>query len=620
MIQSKEEERAERQRIIDEFAREMSTTQASIKKTNDNDDVDDNDDDSDDEYGPPISLKAATSIIPPVPTFSSSTTVSSSSSSSSSTTTTNTNNTNNSCNTTSNDIQKQQSKAVVFDDFASKNNIPVSHTVELGGHTKAVTCISYEPSGNRYVTGSLDYHIKMFDFGGMDSRHRSFKSIEVEDSHSIVSISHSPSGDRFLVSTGSCQPKVYDREGEELIKFIRGDMYLRDLSNTKGHTMEVTFVQWHPQEKNIVMTSSLDGTLRIWDLNGDQHFGTLVNKHVLKIRATTGANARIGATCCSFTSSGNKMLGGASDGTIHIWNERKIYNRADVVLKACGTSEITYILVSKDGNTIVSRSASGMIAIWDLRRPQNPIKVIDGIPNIYPTANVEFNPDETLICCGTTNPAMKRGDPDKKSLLCFFHVKGNSVDPCMKIGIPGSAIMVKWPAVINQIFVTTSSGATKVFYDPNMSKKGALLTAIKVPKREKDPSDFASTGGEIIAPNALPMFRQEAELKRKIKDMKDPIKNKIPERQLDKGPVNNRNNNSFFFQNYVMSGRTIDNSRSEDPREALLKHADAAAKDPIFLGRAYAETQPDPKLHDISYEEEQEQFKKRQKQALDIQN
>jgi WD40 repeat protein len=40
--------------------------------------------------------------------------------------------------------------------------------VDLGGHTKAVTCISIEPAGNRVVTGSLDYHLKLFDFGGMD--------------------------------------------------------------------------------------------------------------------------------------------------------------------------------------------------------------------------------------------------------------------------------------------------------------------------------------------------------------------------------------------------------------------------------------------------------------------
>lgn len=32
----------------------------------------------------------------------------------------------------------------------------------------------------------------------------------------------------------------------------------------------------------------------------------------------------------------------------------------------------------------------------------------------------------------------------------------------------------------------------------------------------------------------------------------------------------------------------------EDPREAILKYADAAEKDPKFIAPAYAQTQPEP--------------------------
>ena len=53
-----------------------------------------------------------------------------------------------------------------------------------------------------------------------------------------------------------------------MLTFVRGDMYLRDLSHTKGHTMEVSCVAWHPKEKNLVMTAGFDGTLRLWDITG----------------------------------------------------------------------------------------------------------------------------------------------------------------------------------------------------------------------------------------------------------------------------------------------------------------------------------------------------------------
>ena len=54
----------------------------------------------------------------------------------------------------------------------SSRKIPVASYVDLIGHSKAVTCVSVEPSGKRVVTGSLDYSAKFFDFGGMDNRLR----------------------------------------------------------------------------------------------------------------------------------------------------------------------------------------------------------------------------------------------------------------------------------------------------------------------------------------------------------------------------------------------------------------------------------------------------------------
>lgn len=43
----------------------------------------------------------------------------------------------------------------------------------------------------------------------------------------------------------------------------------------------------------------------------------------------------------------------------------------------------------------------------------------------------------------------------------------------------------------------------------------------------------------------------------------------------------------------------------EDPREAILKHADAAAKDPKFIAPAYASTQPEPVFAKSDSEDEE---------------
>lgn len=42
----------------------------------------------------------------------------------------------------------------------------------------------------------------------------------------------------------------------------------------------------------------------------------------------------------------------------------------------------------------------------------------------------------------------------------------------------------------------------------------------------------------------------------------------------------------------------------EDPREAILKHADAAVKEPFYIAPAYAETQPETIFQESDEEEE----------------
>lgn len=519
-----------------------------------------------------------------------------------------------------------------FDTAAMKYNIPISHQVDLCNHRKAVTCASFEPSGNRIITGSLDYNINMYDFGGMDARHNPFSMFAPQEGNCITSMWHSPTGDAFVVGMMSPQPKVYSRDGTEIVQFVRGDMYIVDITHTKGHTMEVTGVKWHPTDKNIIITSSLDGSIRIWDLNGERNFNMLINKHVLKIRPSSGhPNQRLGATCCSFSHNGKRIIGGAADGSIHIFNEKKIYSRADIIIKHPQghiSSAITSILFSKNDYTLVSRCKDDKICIWDIRKPkQEPVKVISNTYNSYPSSNVEFNPNETIICCGIssldTNNSVLKGPSN--STIAFYEVNGSSHTPYLQFGITHTKdsanspipIYIKWCSTTNQICVTLSTGYTRIFYDPRISKKGALLSSTKVVKREFNPIvDTNIIVGEIINPHALPMYRNEGAVKRKMAELKDPIKTKVPERPVDKGPITYGNSQ---FTKYVVENSTkINDFDEDDPRKKLLKYDEIARADPMFTGAAYMHTQPKAVLHSMTFEEEQEEFSNKQKKALDI--
>lgn len=533
------------------------------------------------------------------------------------------------------------------DQYAAIKKIPIESEIFLHGHNKAVSCISIEPAGNRVVTGSLDYCVKLYDFGGMDSRHRPFQSIEPEDGHPITALSHSPSGDRFVVATGSAQPKVFDRDGKEVIKFVKGDMYLRDLSNTKGHTMEVTSLQWHPSEKNLILTASLDGSARIWDLLGEATFGMLINKHVLKLK--TSNNQRLGATACCYAPNGLRVYVGAADGSIQIWNSRKAYSKPDLVLvpgsvTECHQQTVTCLVVSPDNRFLAGRYAHGAVLLWPISTSGPAKEAIYQIPslyNIYPTANITFSPDSTLLLgCSSIRGKQAGVEVEERSRLHFFDltVAANPMNKMVQVSshgglqilhsqmsitissegednVPVSAVAVKWHAATQHIFCTLSNGLVKVFYDASISKKGALLSSRKAPKRLKDPSDFAAVG-EIIAPLALPMFRNETTSlnkgKKRAMELKDPVLAKIPEKPVNSGP-GTRMNTSFFFTEYVTNGKKVESGRHEDPREALLKYADKAKEDPLFLGKAYGTTQPQTQLHSLTFEQEQEEFKSKQR-------
>jgi WD40 repeat protein len=88
------------------------------------------------------------------------------------------------------------------------------------------------------------------------------REITPSDGHPVLSVSWSPTGDAFLCVTGSAQPRFYDRDGKLLGECARGDMYIRDMKNTKGHITGCSGGCWHPIDRYTAVTSSEDGTVR----------------------------------------------------------------------------------------------------------------------------------------------------------------------------------------------------------------------------------------------------------------------------------------------------------------------------------------------------------------------
>jgi WD40 repeat protein len=96
-----------------------------------------------------------------------------------------------------------------------------------------VSALAVDPSGARVLTGSHDYDVKLWDFGGMDARFKPFRSWEPAESYhvglsiypmffvvltkpQVHDLKYSNAGDKFLVISGTSQAKLYERDGEEV--------------------------------------------------------------------------------------------------------------------------------------------------------------------------------------------------------------------------------------------------------------------------------------------------------------------------------------------------------------------------------------------------------------------
>jgi hypothetical protein len=74
-------------------------------------------------------------------------------------------------------------------DVATKFQIPVSHEVDLRGHSKQITSVAMDPAGSRVAVGSVDYRVLLYDFGGMDKTHKPFRELEPEEGNYIAQLS-----------------------------------------------------------------------------------------------------------------------------------------------------------------------------------------------------------------------------------------------------------------------------------------------------------------------------------------------------------------------------------------------------------------------------------------------
>ncbi|KAG5517970.1 hypothetical protein PMAC_000425 [Pneumocystis sp. 'macacae'] len=479
-------------------------------------------------------------------------------------------------------------------DYSDDSDIPVSHEIVLKDHTKAISALSLDPSGVRIVSGSYDSNIKMWDFSGMSTTCNPFRTLEIVESQHVHHLEWNAVGDTLLYISANSQAKILDREGEEISECVKGDPYLRDLKNTSGHISELTGGSWNPVSRERFMTSSVDSTVRLWNVNQ-----TRKNEHII-VHKSKVSGKRIKVCSSAYSHDASFIATADSDGSLSLWAAKGPFHRpmGGTVFhaheKETHTSCISFLPA---GNLMATRGGDHTVKLWDIRKFKEPLGIKNQIQNHYPETNIIFSPDGQYILTGTSI-ITDTGDTGKLVIL-----KTHNLETVRELSIKNSAVIrVLWHTKINQILTGTANAAIHVLYSPKSSIKGAKQVLTKAPKVRHIDDDSSLTidiyagavSGSIILPNGKLDETADTELtnarRERIMIRKDPIRSRIPSAPARNAPGGRGNNPD---ENHVRNSISLISMRDEDPREALLKYAELAEKDPMFTG-IYKENQPTP--------------------------
>lgn len=221
--------------------------------------------------------------------------------------------------------------------------------------------------------GLIGIQVSAFRYGDSSEQHQHNLSPKLQHSAAVHAVTVSPNGQQFASSSLDRTIKLWDLNTGELLRTL------------EGHTSAVHTIIFS-SDGQALASSSHDGTIKLWDLNT----GKL-------IRTFTGHEGHVHSIV--FTPDERTLISGSGDGTIKVWDAetgkqiRTLYARS---------GHVNSVALSPDGRVIASGSREGPVELWDL----NTGKQIRSLPADSSYVNfVAITPDgQRLVSSSLDGP------------------------------------------------------------------------------------------------------------------------------------------------------------------------------------------------------------------------
>lgn len=195
------------------------------------------------------------------------------------------------------DIDKTQS-LVVFGSFDTNiylYNLLTKKSLALNGHDNSVFNAKFNPSGHKIVSVGFDPYVIIWEKDGtlsnkFELHHEPIISVSWKNDYIFATASADKNigvvnledGSKRLISGHENKVKVVSFNSSGILASASEDKTVKIWNNDfvcihtlVGHEKIISDIQWNPKDNNILATSSLDGTINIWDTKAGKKLVTM---------------------------------------------------------------------------------------------------------------------------------------------------------------------------------------------------------------------------------------------------------------------------------------------------------------------------------------------------------